>query len=89
MHFISLALESTFLSAENGSSYRSHVSQLKSSCFKDDLNVENLARHLVLLQDMIKKSNSSVKKVTLVLTICEATNISKVLKDTLSFVHGL
>ena len=50
------ALEKTLLSATNGDHYEKCITQLQASCFKDDFNLTELANHLPLLQDVIKKA---------------------------------
>ena len=62
---------------------------LKTSCYKDDIDMPALARHLQLLQDVIKQSSPEVKNVTSIQTICNAMNKEDIFKDMLPIVHNL
>ena len=75
-----LAMENALLNAANGDDFQGDITQLAASCFKDDVNPLDLARHLPILQDVIKKGTPVVKKVTSVHTICEAMSTCKVSK---------
>lgn len=84
-----LAIERTLLKAANGEDYSGEISILKESCYKNDIQWSDLSRHLPLLQDVIRKSIPSVKKVTSVQTICDAMNSNSIFKEMLSSVHLL
>ena len=59
------------------------------SYYKDDINLSDLNRHLLLLPDIINKQLPRVKKVTSINTICEAMNTSNAFKEMLPTVHRL
>ena len=62
---------------------------LKTSCYKDDIAMSALARHLQLLQDVIKQSSPEVKNITSIQTICDAMNKEDIFKDMFPTVHNL
>ena len=76
-----LALEQTVIKAANGEDYQSSIKELEKSCYKDDIILSDLVRHLPLLQDVVRKGVPGVKKVTSVNTICEAMNSNDVFRD--------
>ena len=76
-----IAIEKTLISAANGLDYNSTMETLKTSCYKDDIDMPALARHLQLLQDVIKQSSPEVKSVTSIQTICDAMNKEDFFKD--------
>ena len=84
-----LTLESILLKAANGDDYREDLKKAKQSCYKEDINFDNLRKQLPLLPDMIKQALPCVKQVTTVCTICEAMNTQTVFKSLLSEVHTL
>ena len=84
-----LAIEEILLKAANGSSYQNELSALEVSCYKNDIDWSDLSRHLPLLQDVVKKYNPNLKKVTSVHSICEALNSNNIYKDMLPSVHIL
>ena len=59
------------------------------SYYKDDINLSDLNRHLLLLPDIINKQLRRVKKVTPINTICEAMNTSNAFKEMLPTVRRL
>ena len=60
----SLPLKKELINASNGHDYEDTMEELKSSCYRDDVDIPTLARHLQLLQDVIKQCNPEVKKNT-------------------------
>jgi len=82
-------MEQILLKAANGTSYQNELSTLEVSCYKNDINWSDLSRHLPLLQDVVKKSNTILRKVTSIHTICDALNSNNVYKDMLPSVHNL
>ena len=84
-----LAMEQLLLKAANGDGYEIELGLLAESCYRNDIDWSDLKRHLPLLQDVVKKANPNVKKVTSIHTICEAMNSSAVFKDMLPTVHLL
>ena len=63
-------LESLLLNAANGNAYQTCIDQVKQTPYKDDVNFDDLARHLLILLDIIKKADPVIKKVTSIQTIC-------------------
>lgn len=59
-----MAVKDSLLKAANGEDFLINVTQLAESCYTDDVNLSDLARHLPLLQDVIMKGSLKVKKVT-------------------------
>ena len=49
----------------------------------------DLARHLLLLQDVVQRSVPGIEKVTSVHTICDAMNSNDIFKEMLPTVHQL
>ena len=84
-----LALERTLIKAANGEDYQTSIKELEKSCYKDDIVLTDLARHLLLLQDVVQKSVPGIKKVTSVHTICDAINSNDIFKEMLPTVHQL
>ena len=84
-----LSLENLLLQAANGESYEDVVQSLQSSCYKDDINFNELQKQLPLLVDLIRQAHPKVSKVTSIRTICEAMNTQNVYKSMLSEVHNL
>ena len=84
-----LAIEQTLLKAANGEDCQNQRASLAESCYKHDINWSDLNRHILLLQDVIKKGTPCVKKVTSIHTICEAMNSNNVFKEMLPTVHQL
>ena len=77
------------LKAANGDDFQSCIEELMKSYYKDDINLSDLNRHLLLLPDIINKQLPRVKKVTSINTICEAMNTSNAFKEMLTTVHRL
>ena len=75
------------MKAANGDDYQNEMALLEDSCYKNDIDVSDLNRHLPLLQDVIKKGTPNVRKVTSIHTICEAMNSNNIFKDMLPTVH--
>ena len=84
----------------NGNSYQTYIDQMKQSPYKDDVSFEQspykddvsfdaLTRHLPILQDIIKKADPAIKKVTSIQTICDAMNSTDIFKEMLPSVHQL
>ena len=84
-----IALEQTLIKAANGEDCQATIKQLEESCYKDDIPLPDLARHLSHLQDVIQKTIPGIKKVTSVNTICEAMNSNDIFKQMLPNVHQL
>ena len=84
-----VALEQTLIKAANGEDYQSSIKELEKSYYKDDVVISDLSRHLLLLQDVVRKGVPEVKKVTSIHTICEAMNSNDVFKEMLPTVHQL
>lgn len=55
-----LVLETILLRAANSEDCDSQIKELQATCFKDDLSASDLAKHLPLLQDVIKKGTPMV-----------------------------
>lgn len=86
---IVITIETTLLKAANGDDFEACVEELSSSHYKGDINFVDLKRHLLLLPDLIKQQLPTVKKVTLIDTICEAMNCRDAFKEMLPTVHQL
>ena len=84
-----LALEQTLLLAANGENCQNEVALLEGSCYKNDIDWLDLSRHLPLLQDVLKKAISCLKKVTSIQTICEEVRSNSIFIDMLPTVHQL
>ena len=82
-------IEKLLLNAASGNGYQTYIDQMKQSPYKDDVNFDDLARQLPILQDIIKKADSAIKKVTSIQTICDAMNTNNTLKELLPIVHQL
>ena len=82
-------LESLLLNAANGNAYQTYIDQVKQTPYKDDVNFDDLARHLLILPDIIKKADPVIKKVTSIQTICDAMNTNDTFKEVLPTVHQL
>lgn len=54
--------------AANGNTYQIYLDQLKVTTYKDDVNFDDLSRHLLIIQDIINKVDVTIKKVTLIQT---------------------
>jgi len=72
-----------------GVAYEKPLKFLEKSLYGNDLDFWKLKYHLGLIPDAIKVANSSIKKVTEIRTICNATNTQKVFKTMLSEMHKL
>lgn len=83
-----IAIEQSLLKAANGEDFQRHVEQLMESYYKDDFNMSDLKRHLLVLPDVIKKQLPQVKNVTSISTICDAME-NQVFKELLPTVHQL
>ena len=79
----------TLIKDANGENYQNIIKEIEKSCYKDDIVLPDLARHLLLLQDVVQKSIPGVKKVISVHTICEAMNSNDIFKEMLHTVHQL
>lgn len=84
-----LAIEQMLLKAANGNSYQNELSFVEVSWFKNDIDWADLSRHLPLLQDTVKRSNTLPQTVISIHTICEALNSNNVYKEMLPSVHSL
>lgn len=86
-----LEVEKALLAAANKEDYNPHVEQLKSSiyCQNGDVILPDLARHMPIVYDIVKRMLPSVNRVTTVCTICEAMNSSSVCKEMVPSVHNL
>ena len=82
-------IEKLLLNATNGIAYQTYIDQMKQSPYKDDVNFDDLARQLPILQGTIKKADSAIKKVTSIQTICDTMNTNDTFKEMLPFVHQL
>ena len=83
-----LLLESVLLNAANGLNYKDQLAIVQQSCYKDNFNFSRLESQLGLLADAIKIALPSVRKVTIVRTICDAINAQTVYKSMLSEVQN-
>ena len=54
---------------------------LKESCYKEDIDMPTLARHLQMFKDVVEQSSPEVKKVTSIQTICDAMNKEDIFKN--------
>ena len=59
-----ILLESLLLNAANGNAYQTYINQVKQTPYKDGVNFDDLARHLLILLDKIKKADPVINKVT-------------------------
>ena len=84
-----LCLEDLLLKAANGEDYKEKFQSVKSSCYRDDINFDQLQWQLPLLVDVVRQALSSVSKVTSVCTISDAMNAQSVYKSMLSEIHNL
>ena len=85
-----VAIEQTLLKAANGDDFHSEIAALQKSCYKNDIEWFDLSRHLLLLQDVVKRSNgTALKKVTSINTICDVMANNTVYPDMLPSVHNL
>ena len=84
-----ILLESLLLNAANGNAYQTYIDQVKQTPYKDDVNFDDLARHLLILPDIIKKADPVIKKVTSIQTICDVMNTNDAFKEVLPTVHQL
>ena len=84
-----LSLENLLLQAANGESYENDLKGLQSTCYREDINLEQLQKQLPLLVDKIRQALPKVSRVTSVRTICEAMNTQNVYKSMLAQVHNL
>ena len=80
--------KNTLINAENGHDYEDTMEELKKSCYKDDVDIPTLARHLQLLQNVIKQCNPEVKKITSIQTFCQVMN-KEIFKEMLLMIHQL
>ena len=84
-----IALEKTMLNAANGSEFHNEITLLEDTCFKNDIQWDDLKRHLPLLPDIIKQFDPQIKRVTSVETICQAMASNSVYQTMLPSVHLL
>lgn len=84
-----LCIENLLITAANGKISEENLKSIKSSCYKDDINFDQLQRQLPLLVDVVRQALPSVSKVTSVRTICDAMNTQSVYKTMLSEVHNI
>lgn len=84
-----IAMEKTLLCAANGLEFEDTMETLRTSCYKNDIDMPSLTGHLQLLQAVIKQSSPEVKKVTSIQTICDAMNKESIFKEMLPTVHQL
>ena len=84
-----ILIENLLLNAANGNTYQTYIDQVKQSPYKDDVNFDDLTRHLLILQDIIKKADPAIKKVTSIQTLCDAMNTTDTFKEMLPSVHQL
>ena len=75
-----LLLESVLLNAANSLNYKDQLAIVQQSCYKDNFNFSRLESQLGLLADAIKIALPSVRKITIVRTICDAINAQTVYK---------
>ena len=83
-----LLLKKTLLKAANGEDFQSYIEQLEKSHYKDDIDLSDLKRHLLVLPDIIKKQLPQVKKVALISTICDAME-NQAFKELVPTIHRL
>ena len=81
-------MEKALLAAANKENYNPNVKQLKSSVYCQNVILPDLARHMPMVYDIVKRM-LPVKRVTTVRTICEALNSSSICKEMLPSVHNL
>ena len=84
-----LSIEKMLVSAANNEPFDNHLKSFGESPFKDDVSISDLKRHLLMLQDVVKRALPEVKTVTSIRTICDAMNSSKLYQDMLPSVHLL
>ena len=81
-------IEASLIESANGNNQTSISEDLK-TYLKEDFDIERLKKQLSMLQDVIKTSSLSVKKVTNVRTIVQAMNESQIYKGMLLEVDKL
>ena len=77
------------MKAANKKDFKNEVTKIGESCFKNDVDLEELKVQLALLPDVIKKGTPEVKTVTSIHTVCEAMNSNELFKEMLPAVHKL
>ena len=77
------------MKAANGEAYEQELQIIKTSCYKDDLNFDQLEQQLPLSVNLVQQALPDVKKVTCVRTICEAMKTRSVYKSMLFEIHNL
>ena len=82
-----LSLENVLLKAANGEELKDELQSVKSSCYKDDFDFDQLQKQLHFCADVIKQALPGVKRVTSVHTICEAMKSQDVYKSMFSELH--
>ena len=84
-----ISLEKLLLKAANGEAYEQELEIIKTSCYKDGFNFDQLEQQLPLSVNLVQQALPDVKKVTSVHNICEAMNTQSVYKSMLFEVHNL
>ena len=71
-----LEMENALLAVANKEDYNPHIEQLKSSVYfqNGDVILPDLARHMPLMYDIVKRMLPSVERLTTEHTICAAMN---------------
>ena len=77
------------MKAATGEAYEQELEIIKTSCYKDDFNFDQLEQQLPLSVNLVQQALPDVKKVTSVRTICEAMNTQSVYKSMLFEIHNL
>ena len=81
-------MEASLIESANSNNQAS-ISEDLETYLKEDFDIERLKIQLLMLQDVIKTSSLSVKKVTNVRTILQAMNESQIYKRMLPEVDKL
>ena len=84
-----VSMELAVMKAANKKDFKNEVTKIGESCFKNDVDLEELKVQLALLPDVIKKGTPEVKTVTSIHTVCEAMNSNELFKEMLPAVHKL
>ena len=82
-----LSIEQTLIKAANNHDFWSYLEVFEKSCFGTDVKISDLTRQLPLLYDLIHKVIPTIKKVTSILTICDALNSNCTYKSMFPAVH--
>ena len=81
---------SLIVKAANRNNYDTVLERsLEDLCFSDDLDFAALLKHLLILVDGVKESDSVICNVTIIQTVCSGMNSNSTNKQILTEVHKL